>query len=630
MSFSKYQAAPITVLKFGSSVLRSEADLPAVVHEIYAELRLGRRVLVVPSAFGSTTDDLLALAKSQTPVPEPRVLARLLATGESTSAALLSLALKRAGVAARLIGPEVIGLETEGGYLDAHPVGLDVAAVEREFEAAPVLVLPGFISRRTDGELALLGRGGSDLTAIFVASRIGAARCVLVKDVEGLFEWDPAGSAATPPRRYGRISYGDALGLSGDVVQHKAIRLAREADLSFEVSSASSLGRRSGGLDSKGGALAGVGTTLVGAAPSSWDETETKRFTRLRVGLIGHGTVGSGVLEHLFDSPEDFEVVGVLVRDIERHRQELSGTRSPAAGLFDELFTTNAEDLLGRGLDVLVEVAGGIDPVAGWLETALGSGISVVSANKALFAEQGIALEALAEKTGASLAYSAAVGGSAPLLERAYSLRRAQKDADFQVRGIEAVLNSTTNYVLDAMLGGTSFEQSIAEAQANGFAEADPTLDINGTDTAQKIELLARAIYGSTVVVRWGRRLGIDSPDLEELLGEARGAEGLVRLVASCYLEDNDGQPKVLLEVVPVVLPASSALARIRGAGSSAIFELASSGQKKTERVFVSGEGAGCWATAESVMADLLDLRRDPSRAGARAALSSCSGTPGQ
>ena len=628
MTHAKYQAAPITVLKFGSSVLRSEADLPAVVHEIYAELRLGRRVLVVPSAFGSTTDDLLVLAKKQTPVPEPCVLARLLATGESTSAALLSLALKRAGVAARLIGPEAIGLKAEGGYLDAHPIGLDVAAVEREFEAAPVLVLPGFISRRTDGELALLGRGGSDLTAIFVASRIGAARCVLVKDVEGLFEWDPAGSAANPPRRYGRISYGDALGLSGDVVQHKAIRLAREAGLSFEVSSASSLGHRSGGLDSKGSALSGVGTTLVGAEPSSWDETETKRFTRLRIGLIGHGTVGSGVLEHLFDSPEDFEVVGVLVRDIQRHRQELSGTRSPAAARFDGLFTTCADDLLGRGLDVLVEVAGGIEPVGGWIESALGAGISVVSANKALFAERGIALEAVAQETGASVAYSAAVGGSAPLLERAYALRGAQKDGDFQVRRIEAVLNSTTNYVLDAMLSGTSFEQSIAEAQANGFAEADPTLDINGTDTAQKIELLARAIYGPAVAVRWGRYQGIDSPDLERLFQEAHGAKSLVRLVASCYLENSEDRPNVLLEVVPKVLPASSDLTRIRGAGSSAVFELGIKGQKQTEQVFVSGEGAGCWATAESVMADLLDLRRNPCRAGARAAVSGCSGTP--
>ncbi len=591
-------AIPITVLKFGSSVLRSEADLPTVVHEIYAELRKGHRVLVVPSAFGSTTDDLLAIAKSQTPEPEPRVLARLLATGESTSAALLSLALKRAGICARLIGPESVGLLTEGGYLDAHPISLDLAAVHAAFEAAPVLVLPGFISRRTDGELALLGRGGSDLTAIFVASRIRASRCVLVKDVEGLFEWDPAGSATHPPRRFQNISYGDALGLSGSVVQHKAIRLARDEDLSFEVCGASSLG------------MEGPTGTIVGSKPSAWAELEAPRYTRLRVGLVGHGTVGAGVLDHLFGASEDFEVAGVLVRDLASHRANFVGTHSPVARYFDELFTTDAREFLDRAPDIVVEVAGGVESVEPLVRTALERGLAVVTANKALMAERGLALHEIAERSGTPLVYSAAVGCSAPLLEAAQRLRGTS------VRGFEALLNGTTNFILELLQRGVPLDDAIVESQERGYAEADPTLDLNGTDAAQKVVLLARALFGRDVRLRWGLRQGLESPNLQDLLAEARGAEGQVRMVASCFLEGTAsgrtaGPHEAFVEVAPVVLPSGSALAGIQGAGAGVLFALDTPDRST---LLVAGEGAGRWPTSEAVMADLLDLRRSPER----------------
>ncbi|HIE69029.1 MAG TPA: hypothetical protein EYP98_02085, partial [Planctomycetes bacterium] len=150
-----------------------------------------------------------------------------------------------------------------------------------------------------------------------------------------------------------------------------------------------------------------------------------QRFTRLRVGLIGHGTVGAGVLDHLFDAPEDFEVAGVLVRDLQIHRERFVGTHSPAERNFDELFTTDANDLMHRDLDIVVEVAGGVQPVGDWLQRALERGISVVTANKALITERGLDLQATAKKFGAALLYSAAVGCSAPLLETAQRLRTA-------------------------------------------------------------------------------------------------------------------------------------------------------------------------------------------------------------
>ncbi len=588
---SSLQDDPISVLKFGSSVLRSEADLPLVVHEIYSEWRRGRRVLVVASAFGSTTDDLLAQARQQSPRPTPRILAELLATGESTSASLLALALERAGVPTRLISPKSIGLRTEGGHLDAHPVGLDTDAIQTEFQKAPVLVLPGFISHRDDGQLALLGRGGSDMSAIFVAGRLGEdTRCVLVKDVAGFFEWDPASSTEETPRRFAQISYGDALELSGDVVQHKAIRLARESGLSFEVGSVQSLS--SSLCDPVFGETA---TTKVGPGPSRLCSSLAPHFTRLRVGIIGHGTVGAGVLQHLLKAPEDFDVVSVLVRDLAKHRNS-------AGSQCEELFTDDPERFFGHQLDVLVEVAGGVTPAREWVERGLTAGLDVVTANKALMAECGRELIARARAQKARLAYHAAVGGSAPLLET------ARRIASPTIRGVEAVLNGTSNFILEGMGRGLSLGDALAQAQEHGYAEADPTLDLDGTDAAQKIELLARELYGSEVILRWGNRTRVaDIP--AALFEEARASHGVLRLVASCYLEEpasEDGTPgSVSVQLSAVNLPTSHPLSRVNGAGGGAVFDCGSE-----EKVFVFGEGAGRWPTAEAVFADLLDLRR--------------------
>jgi len=595
---SPFKKDPICVLKFGSSVLRSEADLPAVVHEIYAELRRGRRVLVVVSAFGSTTDQLLALANSQTPKPEPRVLAQLLATGESTSAALLTLALTRAGVRARSITPSSIGLVAQGDYLDAHPVDLETESIETEFEHAPVLVLPGFISSRADGELALLGRGGSDLSAIFVAGRLKElapdTRCVLIKDVDGLFEWDPVNTTSNPPRRYARISYDDALVVTCDIVQHKAIRLARELGLSFEVGSASSLSSE-------------LGATRVGIEASILKPHDPQRFTRLRIGIIGHGTVGGGVLEHLFNAPEDFEVTGLLVRDLEKHRCVFDGKPGRAAQRFGELFTDDPESFFARPLDVVVEVAGGVDAPLTWLWKSLELGLSVVTANKALLAKHGGNLLKLADTKNCRLSFSAAVGGAAPLLERARQL------APTSVCGFEAVLNGTSNFVAEAISDGASLAEAIAQAQALGYAEADPCLDLNGTDAAQKVEVLARELFGEEVVLHWGNQIGIeDAPS--SLFEKARAAGDVVRVVASCTLEDRVAPVSARVQIAPVALSPAHPLAQVEGAGSGAVFNM---GDESQACITVIGEGAGRWPTSEAVFADLLDLRRSRSRAAA-------------
>ena len=189
----------LIVLKFGSSVLRSADDLPGVVHEIYRYYREGRQVLAVVSAIGRTTEDLLRLAKDLSSNPEPWATAELLATGERTSAALLGIALDRIGVPARVVNPREIGLEIAGSPMDGEPVAVDTSHVHELLRESPVLVVPGFFGTSREGRTQLLGRGGSDFTAVFLAAALNA-RCRLLKDVDGVYESDPANLMAHPNR----------------------------------------------------------------------------------------------------------------------------------------------------------------------------------------------------------------------------------------------------------------------------------------------------------------------------------------------------------------------------------------------------------------------------------------------
>ncbi|HKT23750.1 MAG TPA: hypothetical protein VJR04_04065, partial [Terriglobales bacterium] len=185
----------LIVLKFGSSVLRSEADLPRAVHEIYRWLRDGYSVVAVVSAFGKTTDQLLASAREYSDQPPEGALALLLSTGEKRAAALLALALDRAGVPASAFDPSRLGLRTSGRVLNAEPVRLNVGAIRKALDNSRVAVVPGFIGQMQDGRTSLLGRGGSDLSALFLAVHLRGG-CRLLKDVDGVYDHDPHVSAA--------------------------------------------------------------------------------------------------------------------------------------------------------------------------------------------------------------------------------------------------------------------------------------------------------------------------------------------------------------------------------------------------------------------------------------------------
>lgn len=568
--------SPLTVLKFGSSVLHDESALPRAVSEIYRHVRRGHRVVAVVSAFGSTTDDLLAKAKLVADEPSPHLLAHLLATGETTSAAMLGLALERAGIPARKLSTRC--LETEGPILDSKLVALDTEAVERCFEQGAVAILPGFVGFNKSGEECLLGRGGSDLTALFVAQELDADHCVLVKDVQGLFEHDPA-LEGPAPLRFQEIRHEDAISLDCCVVQPKALQFANEHSLSFRV-----------------GSLGSESRTLVGAASTRLEAQPANANCEARsVALLGLGAVGMGVYKSLIEQPERFKIECILVRDIERHVR---------AGVPRELLTNQLEDVFASQASILVELLGGLDPASGIAREAARRGLDLVTANKAVLAEHGTELQRLAASNGARILYSASVGGVVPAIE---SVRRVAAGAG--VQSFEGVLNGTANFILDELRLGASYEGAVAEARARGLAEADPTLDLDGSDVAHKLSVLAREAFGSAVLI-WTDKSGLEELTPERL--QQASADGkVVKLVGSCALTPSGPVASVRLED----LPASTPLAGLRAEGNG-ISVVAKDGSRE----LWLGKGAGRWPTTEAVMADLFELSSAQATAEARKA----------
>lgn len=244
-------STPLVVLKFGSSVIPSESALPAVVGEIGRWRGRGYQVVAVVSAIGDTTDRLISRAKRISPDPDEYSLAALLATGESETVALLSLSLNKAGIAANPLDHAALDLRSIGPALDSSARHLAVGAAFDALDDRPVLVVPGFLARDALGRTTCLGRGGSDLSALFIARALNA-ECRLVKDVAGLYESDPAEHPGA--RRFAAIRWNDVLKLDEGIVQHKAVRFAWDHGLSFTI----------GSIGSEEG-------TEVGAGPTRFD-----------------------------------------------------------------------------------------------------------------------------------------------------------------------------------------------------------------------------------------------------------------------------------------------------------------------------------------------------------------------
>jgi len=552
---------PLIVLKFGGSVLAAPERLSLAVHETYRRTRAGYAVVAVVSAFGGRTDALAARAAAFNDAPASATAA-LLGLGENESAALLALALNEAGVRAEVLDEAAIGLRAEGPALDANPVGVDVAALRGGFRESDVLVVPGFVGRDARGRRVLLGRGGSDLTALFLAERLGADRCRLIKDVDGLFEWDPA-RPGPAPRKYASLDWTAALRLDGSILQHKAIRFAQAANLAFEVAAFNS--RRPTHIGN-------LPTRFAAPAPS---------LPPLRVALLGAGTVGLGVLRRLERLPDYFRTSAVAVRD---------AASAAERGVPRHLLTTDVEAPAAEGrADVVVECLGGITPADAAIRGALRAGVHVVSANKAVIAARFAGFQEAAERGGATLRYSAAVGGAAPVLEAV-----ARASAGAGVRSVRAVLNGTSSFVLSRFAAGESWEDAVAEAQRRGLAEADPSRDLDGRDAADKLCLIARAA---------GWALGP-----EEIAREGIDAQSAARPRLAQVAELNLRGGRCTARVTLASLDPGDPLESLGPVGCGALIE-----DRDGVHTFVAGTGAGRWPTAEAVVADLLELARERS-----------------
>ena len=551
----------LIVLKLGGSVLPSEGGLRLAVHEIYRWRRAGRRVVCVVSALAGETDRLLGLVRRLSPEPAEEASAAVAAGGELHSAALLGVLLDRAGIAASVLFPAALRLRAEGPPLDATPVALDRGRLEAALERDGVAVVPGFVGEDACGRSVLFGRGGSDLTALFLARELGA-RCRLVKDVDGLYEGDPA-LPGPPPRRFAEANFEAVLATDGTIVQHKAARFARDAGIPFEVGS---LGRDD--------------ATRIGPWASTFDGALAGRRRPLRVAILGLGTVGGGVLDLLRDLRDAFEVVAVSARDSERARR-LDVPR--------DRFHADPVRAAASGAEIVVELLGGRETARAAITAAFGAGADVVTANKRVLAAHGKELRALAGSR--RLLASAAVGGSAPVLER---IAARPSGAWREVRG---VLNGTVNFVLDCTAAGAELEEALADAQRRGLAEQGAERDLSGLDAADKLAVIGQALGHEDLAVEIE---AFGSEHLDRCRSAVRRGRAL-RQVSRLALEDARPRASVRFEETAAEDPLHS----VAGARNAVLLEARDGAHE-----CIAGLGAGRWPTAEAVVADLLDLAR--------------------
>ncbi|NKY98437.1 homoserine dehydrogenase [Nocardiopsis alborubida] len=318
----------------------------------------------------------------------------------------------------------------------------------------------------------------------------------------------------------------------------------------------------------------------------------------MKVALLGCGVVGSEVVRLVNEQSEELaarvgtpiEVGGIAVRRLGRDR-----------GVDPALLTTDATALATRpDIDLVVEVIGGIEPARSLILAALKAGKSVVTANKALLAEDGQTLHAAARDAGVDLYYEASVAGAIPLL-------RPLRDslAGDRVNRVLGIVNGTTNYILDRMDSqGAGFTESLEQAQALGYAEADPTADVEGFDAAAKAAILARlAFHTQRVTAADVHREGITAVSAGDI-ASARAMGCVVKLLAICQ-RSQDGE-SVGVRVHPVMLPVEHPLASVKEAYNAVFVEAESAG-----RLMFYGAGAGGTPTASAVLGDLVAVARN-------------------
>ncbi|MFF0436132.1 homoserine dehydrogenase [Streptomyces sp. NPDC004327] len=322
------------------------------------------------------------------------------------------------------------------------------------------------------------------------------------------------------------------------------------------------------------------------------------RTRPLKVALLGCGVVGSEVARIMTTHADDLaarigapvELAGVAVRRPDKVR----------AGIPAELLTTDATALVKRGdIDVVVEVIGGIEPARALITTAFEHGASVVSANKALLAQDGATLYAAAQEHGQDLYYEAAVAGAIPLIR---PLRESL--AGDKINRVMGIVNGTTNFILDKMdTSGAGYSEALDEATALGYAEADPTADVEGFDAAAKAAILAGIAFHTRVRLDDVYREGMTEVTAADF-ASAKQMGCTIKLLAICERAADGGS--VTARVHPAMIPLSHPLASVREAYNAVFVEAEAAGQ-----LMFYGPGAGGSPTASAVLGDIVAVCRN-------------------
>ena len=323
----------------------------------------------------------------------------------------------------------------------------------------------------------------------------------------------------------------------------------------------------------------------------------------LKVALLGCGNVGAQVARILIEDADTLaartgaklQLSGIAVRNVNAPRD---------VDLPQELFTTDAETLV-KDADLVIELMGGIEPARTLILSALRNGACVVTGNKALVAQDGPTLHEEADKAGVQLSYEAAVAGAIPIL-------RPIRDslAGDRITRVLGIVNGTTNFILDQMDStGAQFADALAEAQRLGYAEADPTADVEGHDAAAKAAILASLSFHTRFALENVHCEGITSVTAADIAA-AKDAGFVIKLLAIAEKlpaagTDADGGEGVSVRVHPTLLPREHPLAAVRGAFNAVFIEAENAGE-----LMFYGQGAGGTPTASAVLGDLVSAAR--------------------
>lgn len=319
----------------------------------------------------------------------------------------------------------------------------------------------------------------------------------------------------------------------------------------------------------------------------------------IRVALLGHGVVGKAVASLLVSQGPDLaarigrpvELVGVAVRRPDRHPE-----------IAPEILTTDSAALVTReDVDIVIEVIGGIEPASGLIRSAVKAGKSVVSANKVLLADEGAALHALAAESGVDLYYEASVAGAIPLLR---PLRESL--AGDQIHRVMGIVNGTTNYILSRMdTTGASFAEALDEASERGYAEADPSADVDGFDAVAKAAILAGLAFHTPVSTQDVYREGISEVSAADIRG-AKAMGSTIKLLAICERVIGPEGESVAVRVHPAMIPRTHPLAGVGDAFNAVFVEAQAAGE-----LMFYGRGAGGEPTASAILGDLVAVARN-------------------